>query len=64
MPQGISPLDKLIDKHYRQGLLACKYMRHAEARGACNLVVRGSGGQDDKRYRIAKQKLDALEEKR
>lgn len=57
-------LDELIDKHYRQGLLAYKYMRYDEARSEFNLVVQWSGSQEDERYRDARQKLDELEEKR
>jgi pSer/pThr/pTyr-binding forkhead associated (FHA) protein len=57
-------LDELIDKHYRQGLMAYKYMRYDEASSEFNLVVQWSGSQDDERYKDARQKLDELEEKR
>lgn len=55
-------LDEAIDKHYRQGLLARKYMRYEEARQEFTLVIQWSRDADDERVLDAKKNLGELEE--
>jgi|GEM_PF-3057022 len=53
-------LDQEIDKRYRQGLLAKKYMRRDEARHELQLVVEWTRNKQDERYLSALKLLDEL----
>lgn len=56
-------LDGEIDKHYRQAILAVKYLRYDEARREFKLVMQWVRDPEDERYRTAAQNLAELEGK-
>ncbi|MBI4803705.1 MAG: FHA domain-containing protein [Desulfovibrio sp.] len=53
-------LDQLVDKHYRQALLALRYQRTEEAKAELRQVVENSPNPDDERTRDSLKKLDEL----
>ncbi len=53
-------LDQLVDKHYRQALLALRYQRTDEARAELRQVVENSPNPDDERTKDSLKKLDEL----
>lgn len=53
-------LDQLVDKHYRQALLALRYQRTEEARAELRQVVENSPNPEDERTRDSLKKLDEL----
>lgn len=57
-------LDRLVDQHYRQGLLALKYMRRDEAAAELRFVVESAPDAGDERVRDARAKLAELEGKK
>lgn len=55
-------LDAEIDKHFRQALMARKYMRFDEAKHEFNLVIQWIRDKEDQRYQDAVKALQELEE--
>lgn len=53
-------LDQLLDKHYRQGQMALRYMRHDEAREEFRFVVENARDPNDNRAKEAARKLEEL----
>jgi hypothetical protein len=60
MQRAERELDQEIDKRYRQGLLAKKYMRRDEAKHELQLVVEWSRDKNDERYLNALKLLEEL----
>ncbi len=58
-----SELDRELDKHFRQALLAVKYMRYDEARNEFRLVIEWARDPADERVRTARENLKELERK-
>jgi pSer/pThr/pTyr-binding forkhead associated (FHA) protein len=56
-------LDQLLDKHYRQGQMALRYMRRDEAREAFLFVVENARDPNDTRAKDAARKLEELGER-
>lgn len=57
-------LDQLVDQHYRQGLMALKYMRRDEAAAEFRFVVESAPDPRDERVQDARNKLAELEGKK